>query len=180
MPFENYKETFEFRNKRIFVPTDETNRRGEVLLRFVARNVRFPRNFFHYRRGGHVAAIHGHLTQKYFFKVDLQKFYYSIARNRVARGLHEFGFKKARDYAKWSCVKNPYGNPAYSLPIGFIQSPALATIVLMRSPIMEAIEESAKTGVIASVYLGDIVCSSDDYGALSAAYERLLEPDSKV
>ena len=117
------------------MPTEEAIRRGEILLRFISRNVRFPESFFHYSPGGHVAAIHAHLTQKHFIKIDLEKFYYSIARNRVAAALHHFGFKHARDYAKWSCVKNPYGQPAYSLPIGFVQSPALATLVLMRSPI---------------------------------------------
>jgi hypothetical protein len=180
MAFKNYKETFEVRGKRIFVPNDEANRRGEVLLRFIERRVRLPDNFFHYQRGGHVAAIHSHLTQKYFFKVDLQRYYYSVGRNRVAAALHSFDFKKARDYAKWSCVKNPYVGPRYSLPIGFVQSPALATLVLMRSPIFQAIEESVGAGVVTSVYLDDIVCSGDDLDVLTEAYRRLLDSAARA
>ena len=45
--------------------------------------------------------------------------FYGIGRNRVTRALHQIGVEQARTHGKWSCVKNPYGDPSYALPYGF-------------------------------------------------------------
>lgn len=173
--FENYSAKFLHRNKYIFIPGNEANRRGEVILRFIDRKVTFPKTFFHYISGGHVAAIHRHISHAYFFKCDLEQFFYSISRNRVAAALRQFGFHDARDYAKWSCVRNPYQDPSYSLPIGFIQSPALATLTLMKTPVIKTIEEGEKLGIFTSVYLDDIVCSGNDLETLTSFSNSLLD-----
>jgi Reverse transcriptase (RNA-dependent DNA polymerase) len=174
--FENYKAKYERRRKFIFEPNDEANRRGEIILRFVERSVDFPDNFYHYKRGGHVAAIHRHLAHAYFFKMDVERFFYSISRSRVSETLHHFGFHDARDFAAWSCVKNPYGEPTYALPIGFVQSPALASLTLMRSPLMAAITEAERRhGVFTSVYLDDFICSGDHLATLRLAYQEFLD-----
>lgn len=89
--------------------------------------------------------------------------------------LRQFGFHDARDYAKWSCVRNPYQDPSYSLPIGFIQSPALATLTLMKSPLIEIIEQGNKLGIFTSVYLDDIICSGKDLEKLATFFAFLLE-----
>jgi hypothetical protein len=173
--FENYRAKFQHRNKFIFVPNDEANRRGEIILRFVERTVNFPDNFYHYKSGGHVAAIHGHLAHSYFFKIDLERFFYSISRSRVSATLRHFRFGDARDFAKWSCVRNPYQEGGYALPIGFVQSPALATLTLMKSPLLPAIAEAERQRTFTSVYLDDIICSGNDSSVLTSIYHSFLE-----
>jgi hypothetical protein len=140
MPLINYIHKYQSRNKFIFTPNSDCVRKGTRLLRFFEHQV-YPPYFFHYKAGGHVAALHSHLGNRFFFKIDLQNFFYSISRNRVGSALHHFHFSPARDYAKWSCVINPYQTELrHVLPIGFVQSPLLATLVLMRSPVVDAIE----------------------------------------
>jgi hypothetical protein len=85
---ENYKHKYPSRGKFIFVPTPECDRRGERLLRF-GEHIGLPPYFFHYRRGGHVEALHQHIESRYFFRIDLKNFFYSISRNRVSRILRQ-------------------------------------------------------------------------------------------
>lgn len=173
--YQNYDHYFSSRGKVIFVQSKQGKKIGEWILGFINRKVSFPEDFYHYRKGGHVAALHKHISHKYFFRIDISNFFYSIPRNRVAKALHEQGVKKARTYAKWSCVKNPLkNNPTYCLPIGFIQSSALASLVLLRSPIMETLRSSASFASFASVYLDDIIASSNDLDKLSRFYSNLL------
>jgi hypothetical protein len=68
-----------------------------------------------------------------FARLDLENFSYSIGRNRVRHALRTLGIAHSEHYAKWSTVKNPYGNPSYALAYGFVQSPILASPVLDRS-----------------------------------------------
>ncbi|MHC2280605.1 hypothetical protein ACVME8_007248 [Bradyrhizobium diazoefficiens] len=77
------------------------------------------------KKGGHVAALHAHLHNHFFFKIDIQNFYYSIARMRVTRALRQWGYPGANTFAMWSCVRNPLPGPKHALPIGFVQSPLL-------------------------------------------------------
>lgn len=155
----NYKFTYQRKGKHVFVPNDECIRRGDELIEFCS-TLPLPEYLYHYRKGGHVAALHRHREEEIFFRIDLKNFFYAIARNRVAAALHAAGFKEARDYAKWSCVKNPHNSPAYSLPIGFVQSPLLASLVFLRAPLSRAIEGAAKDGVFVSVYFDDLIGSS--------------------
>src|SRR5687768_13796623 len=161
----NYKFTFRHKNKNIFVPNDECLRRGKSVIRFCSKKFTLPPYFFHYQPGGHVAALHRHIRNQFFFRIDIENFFYSISRRRVAEALHAMVYRRARDYAKWSCVKNPGGGPAYALPIGFIQSPVLASIVMLRSPLAVAVERANANGVFVSVYFDDFVGSSMDRDA---------------
>jgi hypothetical protein len=171
----NYKSAFPRKGKHIFVPNDECAEKGHATIDFIESNVEFPDCFYHYRSGGHVAALHGHIERRYFFKIDLKNFYYSISRNRVARALHQIGCPKARVYAKWACVKNPYpAGSRYVLPIGFFQSPALASLVLMHSPIMNAISVAQTRGVFCSIYFDDFICSADDLTTLEETFNGIL------
>lgn len=134
--------------------------------------VAFPDYFYHYRRGGHVLALHEHLKNDFFFKIDIQNFFYSIARNRVSRAFAAWGLKGAPTYAKWSCVATPYDSgPRYVLPIGFRQSPLVASLVLMQSPVARAIERALAAGVTISVYLDDFIGSHASEDVLTTAYE---------
>lgn len=140
----------------------------------IFRHHNFPPYFFHYQAGGHVAALHSHLANQFFFKIDLQNFFYSISRNRVAAALHHFNFGAARTYAKWSCVMSPYGgNPRHVLPIGFVQSPLLATLALVRSPVVDAIERAHARGCSVSVYFDDFIGSGPE-AALTLTYNDIL------
>jgi hypothetical protein len=173
--YQNYTHFFRRKGKVIFVQSQDGKRIGEWILNFIESKNLFPENFYHYQPGGHVAALHRHISNKYFFRIDISNFFYSIPRNRVAKALHEHGVSKARTYAKWSCVNNPLGNnPAYSLPIGFIQSSALATLVLLRSPVMSSLQLASSYSSFASVYLDDIIASSSDLDQLSQFYLTLL------
>ena len=154
---ENYKFKYRSRGKFIFVPNARGERKGRRIIKFFSKRVDFPEYFYHYRPGGHVAALHAHLQNALFFKIDIQNFFYSIARMRVTRALRHWGFPGAGTLAKWSCVANPAAGPDFVLPIGFVQSPLLATLVLMQSPVAAAIERANAAGVLISVYLDDFI-----------------------
>jgi len=150
----NYDLKYQTRGRWIFVPTDQCERKGHRIIKFFS-HFKFPDYFYHYSRGGHVAAIHAHLKNKLFFKIDIQNFYYSIARMRVTRALRSHGYQGANTLATWSTVRNPCpGGHTHVLPIGFVQSPLLASLVLMKSPVAVAIEQAISAGVCISVLHG--------------------------
>jgi hypothetical protein len=170
----NYKHKYKSRNKFIYEPNAECNRRANDLLNWAER-IDLPAYFFHYQAGGHVAALHRHTRNKFFFRIDLKNFFYSIGRNRISRLLRQCGYDKARDYAEWSTVKNPYAEgPKYVLPIGFKQSPLLASLALWRSAVASAIEEAEHRGVFVSVYFDDLVGSANDEAELRLTYEGIM------
>jgi reverse transcriptase-like protein len=172
--FLNYKHKYKSRGKYIFVPTERCDRKGQYLINYFSKRGELPDYFYHYRPGGHVAALYKHLECEFFFKIDIQNFFYSIARNRVTRALRSWGLRGAESYAKWSCVSSPYpAGPRYVLPIGFKQSPLLASLVLMQSPVAEAIERANAKGVFVSVYLDDFVGAHDDEELLTEIYEDI-------
>ena len=82
----NYGLRYKTRGRWIFVPTEQCERKGRRIIKFFS-HFAFPNYFYHYTPGGHIAAIHAHLQNKNFFKIDIQNFYYSIARMRVTRAL---------------------------------------------------------------------------------------------
>jgi hypothetical protein len=172
---ENYKFKFRARGKFIFVPNERCVRKGERILAFIKKRAKLPDYFYHYQPGGHVAALHSHVPHTLFFKIDIQNFFYSITRERVTRALREYGLQGAHTFARWSCVANPLPGPQFVLPIGFVQSPLLASLVLMRSPVADAIERAKSLGVTISVYLDDIVGSHNDLGVLTAAYDDIRQ-----
>lgn len=173
---ENYKFKYRSRGKFIYAPNRACDRRAEQVVDFIERRVEFPEHFYHFKSGGHVAALHDHLDNGFFFKIDIQNFFYSIARNRVHRALASWGMKGAPTFARWSTVRSPYETgPRYVLPIGFKQSPHVASLVLMQSPVATAIDEAKSLGVTMSVYLDDIIGSHDDAALLTTAYERVRQ-----
>ncbi len=173
---ENYKFKYQSRGKWIYVPSVHCERRATHILKYFRRNIEFPDYFYHYKAGGHVAALHDHLKNEFFFKIDIKNFFYSIARNRVQRALASCGLNGAPTYAKWSTVRSPYEDgPRYVLPIGFWQSPHVASLVLMKSLVFDAMERAREMGVMLSVYLDDIIGSHTDENKLHQAYENIRE-----
>lgn len=173
---ENYTHKYEHRGKFVFVPTERSVRKGRRIIGHL-RGIPLPTYFYHYQSGGHVAALHAHLQNAYFFKIDIKSFYYSIARQRVTRALLRWRMPGAEKHAMWSCVRNPYPvtQPKYVLPIGFVQSPLLASLVLLYSPVTVAIDRAIARGVTVSVYLDDIVCSHPDQELLREAYDDIRQ-----
>ncbi len=172
--FWNIKYSYENgRGKSVFVPNDMCLKKGYELKGLIER-VDFDPFYYHLRKGGHVAALHAHRPQRWFARVDIERFFYSISRNRVARSLYEIGVPKAGDFAKWSCVKSPYGSPAYALPYGFAQSPILATLVLSRSPVGDFLR-SIVSEVVVSAYVDDIAISGNDRDQLDVIFTQLAE-----
>jgi hypothetical protein len=173
---ENFKHKYEHRGKFVFVPTERSVRKGRRIIGHF-RGIQFPPYFYHYQPGGHVAALHAHLENPYFFKIDIKSFYYSIARQRVTRALRRWRMPGAELHAMWSCVGNPVAGalPRYVLPIGFVQSPLLASLVLLYSPVTVAIERAVARGVTLSVYLDDIVGSHDNQALLHDVYDEIRE-----
>lgn len=171
----NYEYSFRKKNKIVYVQNAFGIRIGKEILSFVEKEVSFPPYYFHYQDGGHVAALHRHLGNKFFFKIDFKDFFYSISRNRVAAALHGSKFGRARTFAKWSCVRNPITNGIrYALPIGFVQSPALATMALMRTNIANVLDTAPSRGVYVSVYLDDLIGSGNDREAVQNIFDDLL------
>ncbi|MET4841919.1 reverse transcriptase domain-containing protein [Bradyrhizobium japonicum] len=169
----NYQLKYETRGRHVFVPTDECRAYGERLLNECLQHVDLPDYHFHYTPGGHVAALHRHIQNQFFFRIDVRRFFYSISRNRVAAALRHFGIPDPRGRAKWSCVANPYG-PGYVLPIGFVQSPMLASMVVLRSPITAAINNARDRGAFVSMYFDDFIGSASNLTLLREVYDRFL------
>lgn len=174
MAYVNYQLRYKTKGRFVFVPTDECREYGNRLLDECRAQIELPNYHYHYTPGGHVAALHQHIASRFFFRIDIQSFFYAIRRNRVAAALRHFGIKNSRERAKWSCVANPYTGEGYALPIGFVQSPILASLVIMRSPIAAAIERAQDKGAFVSMYFDDFIGSSADEQTLIDVYCDLL------
>lgn len=171
--FENFAYSFNNdKGKPVFVPTDRSRRIADELMPLVKARAQFEPHYYHFTKGAHVAALHAHRTHRYFARIDLKNFFYSIGRNRVKVALKEIGVSSAEHYAKWSTVRNPYEDPRYSLPYGFPQSPLLATLVLRLSALGTSIA-NLPTDILKSVYLDDIAVSGNDLAALAEAFGTL-------
>jgi hypothetical protein len=171
----NYDFKYPSRGKWFFVPNEKCERRGRRMLQFFQKRVVFPDYMYHFKKGGHVAALHAHLNNHLFFKIDIQNFYYSIARMRVTRALRQWHYPGAGTFSMWSCVRNPGPGPKHALPIGFVQSALLASLVLMKSEVADAIERAIAKGVCISVYLDDFIGSHNDPVILAEAYEDIRQ-----
>jgi hypothetical protein len=169
----NYKYAFKLKGKPIYVPTGVGRRIGEELKAAVEEAHAFDANYFHLKRGGHVAALHHHRDSEWFARIDITRFFYSVSRRRVQSALDRIGLNRARFFAQWSTVKNPYGEPLYSLPYGFVQSPILASLVVATSGIGDHLR-SLEPDIRTSIYMDDIALSGSDQDHLLAAYEQTL------
>jgi hypothetical protein len=61
------------------------------------------------------------------------------------------------------------------LPIGFVQSSLLASLVLMKSDVSGATERAIANGVVITVYLDDFIGSHDDMATLTHAHTGIRE-----
>lgn len=168
--FKNYEYSFlNQKRKPVFVPSDKGREIGYDLKDRIERRVAFEDFYYHLKPGGHVSALHAHRGNSYFSKVDIDNFFYRVGRNRLARALHEEGIARAAHYAKWSCVRNPFSDPRYAVPYGFVQSPIVTTLVLRNSPVGTYLKKISSS-ITVSVFMDDIAISSKEKDHLEMAF----------
>src|SRR5437899_1147440 len=160
----------------VFEPTDEYRVIGERIRKAVQKVWRRPPYYFHLRKGGHVAALRRHAQKSYFARFDIEDFFGSVNRNRVARCLKEyFSWPDARQMALDSAVRHPTLASRWVLPYGFIQSPILASLGLSKSRLGSALDQLQKArGINVSVYVDDVIVSCDDHAQLEEACDVLV------
>lgn len=172
---ENYEFKFLKSGKKwVYVPNELGRKIGEQLHNKILRAFKFDPFVYHFKDGSHVMALHRHRANKFFCRIDLERFFYSVTRNRVKRALKDLGIPKPEYYAKWSTVRNPYPGGGYVVPYGFIQSPLISTLILSNSPIGAYLRGLDKS-VTASVYMDDICLSGADENQLTEALEGLIK-----
>ena len=169
----NYSYTYKRKGKPVFAPSGIGKRIGKEIKEAVEDAYDFDPIYFHLRKGGHVAAMHRHRDHKFFARIDISNFFYSISRRRVQSALDRAGVGNARFYAQWSTVSNPYDDPKYALPYGFVQSPILASLVVATSDLGQHLV-GLPVVVKAAVYVDDISLSSDNEDQLQQAYDATL------
>lgn len=161
-------------NSWVFVPTEETIQYGLEIKKIIEENWEPPKYFYHLASGGHVKALQQHLKYKYFLHLDIQNFFGNINRSRVTRCLKDFlPYDDARKMAIESTVRLPESDPKkYILPFGFVQSPILSSICLDKSALgtrMRTVSRKKDMGI--SIYMDDIILSSNSHTALSDQLE---------
>lgn len=171
--FHSFDYSYHRKGKPVFVPSPRGREIGYDIKGKVEEAYAFDPFVYHVRPGGHVGALHAHRSRTIFCRVDIETFFYGIGRNRVVRALRDIGIERANHYARWSTVKNPYGEPNYALPYGFVQSPILASLVLMTSPVGNYLR-GLPADLTKSVYMDDIALSGDGVEAVTVAFNGLL------
>ncbi|MDP9918527.1 hypothetical protein J2W24_004187 [Variovorax boronicumulans] len=150
--------------KWVFVPTTASIEAGEKIRKLIANRWKVPPYYYHLRAGGHVEALRAHLRHSHFLHIDIKDFFGSINRSRVGRALREYvQHEEAREMANASTVRDPADKNRYFLPYGFVQSPMVASLCLSKSRLGTYLDNlHAMDGVSLSVYVDDIIISSDD------------------
>ena len=170
----NYSYKYSRRGKPVFAPSTIGRRIGLETKSAIEAAYEFDPVYFHLRPGGHVAAMHEHRVHEYFCRIDISRFFYSVSRRRVQSAIDRIKVGNSAFYAKWATVRNPYGDPRYSLPYGFVQSPILATLVVATSAIGDFLG-LLPTDITATVYVDDISLSSHNLTILESSFQSLLD-----
>ena len=161
--------------KWCYVPSEEGRAAGLAVQHEVEHIWKAPSNYFHLRKGGHVAAIQHHLSNASFVRLDLTNFFGSITTTRITRSLRtKLGYSRAREIALLSTVSPPGASGSRSLPYGFVQSPLLASVCLAESALGRQLQRiSFEHDVRVSVYVDDIIVSSKDRDRIAAIKTKL-------
>jgi reverse transcriptase-like protein len=133
-----------------------------------------PSYFYHFRQGGHVAALRSHGSGKWYGKIDLSRFYNNVTRHRITRRLKSIGysFQDAEDFAIASTVKDRKSN-RFVLPYGFVQSPILAALDLDKGALGKCLRGLHENDLQITVYVDDIMISGDERSAVEAALKEV-------
>lgn len=123
-----------------------------------------------------MVAIQSHVDDQYFLNVDIENFFGVINRSRVTRSLKKrFPYAKAREITVKSTVRvTNDGRYEYHIPYGYPQSTILASICLVDSALGRYLH-SLSTQFNVSVYVDDIIISSNDPAELQQVSDTLVE-----
>lgn len=156
----NFLTKFELKPGRtVFVPTKAARVRGKVICKKVLRRWQPCRIFYHlHHSGGHIAALRLHVGNAVFARLDLEHYYASVTRTKVARSLRRlrFAHREAFDMAADSVI---VADGRKRLPHGFIQSMLLATLALEHSQLGRVLTAALPVGIRVSVYVDDVLIS---------------------
>lgn len=161
----------------VFVPTEEAISYGKAIKLELESHWTPPSYYYHLRDGGHVKALSLHKSNQFYIHLDISNFFGCINKSRVTRCLKGiYPYSKAREIAVESTVKNPSSSEQsdFVLPFGFVQSPILASLCLQKSKLGKYLSSLNKIeGVSVSVYMDDVVISSDDMDFLQNVMEEI-------
>ena len=168
----------------VFVPTEDTIRKGESIKQDILEKWKSPNCFYHLKSGGHVRALKEHSKNTIFLHVDIQNFFGNINRSRITRSLKQyFGYEKARDIASESTLLLPESShKQYILPFGYVQSPIIASVCLSKSALGKYLISLARSAdFVVTIYMDDIIVSGNDLTQMHAVLNeiRLLSDRSK-
>lgn len=171
----NYSYKYERKPDRfVYVQSEKQSLDGSIIALRVARRYKPSPIFFHFRRrGGHLSALKLHLDSSYFARFDIDYFFGRVTRTKVARCLREIGFtrKAAFSMAYDSVVTEGVRK---IVPYGFPQSTILSTLVLEKSLLGQVLIAANSSGTKVSVYVDDIIISSDDKNELERTYDGII------
>lgn len=170
------------KNVWVFVPSDEAILLGQEIKSKIERKWKPPHNYFHLKKGGHIAALKQHTDNLYFLRLDIENFFGSINKSRVTRALKPyFGYNLARDIAIQSTVIMPNtASKKFILPFGFVQSPILASICLEKSILGSCLKKIASNKLITvTVYMDDMIFSSKEKLLLDDVLDNILNASDR-
>jgi Reverse transcriptase (RNA-dependent DNA polymerase) len=146
----------------VYVPTPYGLERGHAITEQVLARWKPPSQFFHFRRGGHVAACRYHCVDSLFARLDIQSFFDSVTRTKVHRALRRIRIpqEEAVEITRVSTVERVSRPGTFALPFGFVQSMVLASVALDLSAVGKLLRTRHQYGVRVSVYVDDILLSA--------------------
>lgn len=180
-PYQRWVSKFEIKpGAWVFVPSEQAFDSGREIKKAIEGIWQPPKNYYHLRSGGHVAAIKSHCNNHCFIRLDIENFFGSINKSRVTRCLKPyFGYTEARGIADESTVRHPTEDK-FILPFGFVQSPIIASVCLHEGYLGSTLQKLSKTpGIIVSVYVDDIIISVSDETLAPDIIQRVSEASKR-
>lgn len=177
---EKYSSRFELKPGRfVYIPTTECLEVGRQVVREVCDYWAPPPWFFHFAKGGHLAAVDNHSGHQVLSRQDFSNFYGAVTHSKLVRTLKRVGmpYSRANEIARLSTVRQDSG---YALPYGFVQSPFLASLALDQSYIGRTIRDLPRLGISRSVYMDDMIVShATEHGPVDEAI-KLLKSSAQI
>jgi hypothetical protein len=143
----------------VFVQTDAEILVARGITKLIRKYWTPPQHFRHLSKGGHVSALRRHKHDRYFAAFDIEHFFGAVTRNKVKRALLHLGmeFAEVENIAHRSCVRT---GEVRHVPFGYLQSPALASLVLDKSALGQELRRLARSNqTFVTVFMDDIVLS---------------------
>ncbi|OIP99484.1 MAG: hypothetical protein AUK35_06285 [Zetaproteobacteria bacterium CG2_30_46_52] len=180
-PSDQWLYKFKRKSGWVFVPTPDTLAYGKEIKVLIEKRWKAPAYYYHLRQGGHVAALQQHSSNEYFLHLDIKSFFGHINATRITRCLKGmFSYVKAREIAIHSTVHHPKAKHLSILPFGFVQSPIIASVCLRMSTLGNCLHELHKqAGMEVSVYMDDIILSSNNLDDLKKALEKVEQASER-